>query len=159
MRRRQRRPIDDPLEDKILGLLDWFTMKHGANDPDYGWSLAAALAIEGAKLMIDPKPGSPGKLDTGQRDLLLFLEMRRAKLEGRSYRQMARELAKEWQAEGLWQISGETVYRHYKRICKASEANASMKLAALELLTRVGPPRDLDALRNMPPIRFGIPPK
>lgn len=148
-RRRQRlSATDDPIEDRLLALLDWNTMKHGGNAPQYGWQLLAEIALAGSSENVDPKPGAPGKFDTGQRDLLLYLEMHHGKANGRSYRQTARDLAEEWQKAGLWQEDGEGLYKIFK-LMRHREANNSMKRAAAELWERMGPPRDINALRNL----------
>ena len=148
-RRRQRlQAVDDPIEDRLLGRLDWNTMKHGGNAPQHGWPLLAEIALAGVEETFDPGPGAPGKFDTGQRDLLLYLEMHRAKTEGRSYRQTARDLAEEWQKAGLWQEDGEGLYKIFKTMRRRG-VNNSMKRAALELWERMPPPRDIDELRNL----------
>lgn len=64
------------------------------------------------------KPGSPGKITTGLRDLLLIMEMHRAAQTGVGTKRAATELADYFHELGLWPDRGETLRRHYMRLCR-----------------------------------------
>ena len=112
----QDRLMREEVESKLLGLLDYYGL----------WSVMIDLTahhFEGREwcpdrdAFIDPK-GSPGKITTGLRDLLLMMEMHHAQAEGRGVEKTANDLAEEWKKMGLWSDSGKTLRRHYLRLCR-----------------------------------------
>lgn len=117
------RKMRDEIEDRLLGLLDLHRQ----------WPAMIDLTVH----YFDRKGrrGSPGRLTTGLRDLLLMMEMFHAEVTGRGTRAVAVELAEEWQESGLWSDSAETLRRHYLRMCRhgpsMSVARAASGLFAL----------------------------
>ena len=110
--------------DKVVTLLDHYGIAGGLDSPMNGWSLALKLADDHVpgfapkhRLPIMPAHRPP-KLALGFRDLIIYLELSRAKREGKKVAQAARDLAERWQKEGKGDWSGEVLRARYYRICQ-----------------------------------------
>ena len=127
----QDKTMREGVESRLLGLLDYYNM----------WSVMVALAVHhGEQFKWSPEneqyvrpKGSPGKITTGLRDLLLTMEMHHGKAEGHGTRKVANDLAEEWQKMELWSDSGDSLRRHYLRLCRLGPT-MSMVRTAFELV-------------------------
>ena len=104
---------------RMIGLLDHYNIPGGLGDPDAVRSLAFMLTRDHVLGFVPnrrpPKkpPHRPHDLAVGFRDFFIYVELERARCEGRFVRQAADELAKRWREEGKCDWGGEALRQRY----------------------------------------------
>ena len=124
-----------PLVGKMVALLDDYGIPGGLDDPENGWHLAFMLAQDHVPGFVPthrppPKPPHrPHDLAVGFRDVLIYVELERAKREGRELRQAARELAERWRKEGKCDWKAIALEKKYYKIRKSGTPTKGMIMA------------------------------